>query len=154
MFKNIAMDQKEHKPQVTPKIAVNAVVFNDKDEVLLAKRTDNGLWCIPGGHVDLGETLAQACLREFYEETGLRAEVVRLMGIYSDTKGSLHIAQGPEWHTVRVSFLCKVTGGSIQPNEETSEIRYFDVKKLPPLITDHARRIQDALENKSEAVIA
>src|SRR5690242_5118186 len=125
LFNGLVMDQKNHKPQSTPKIAVNAAVFNEKGEVLLAKRTDNGLWCIPGGHVDLGETLAQACERELFEETGLKAEVVRLVGIYSDTKGSLHIAQGPEWHTVRVTFLCKVTGGTVRPSEETSEIKYF-----------------------------
>ncbi len=148
------MDKKEHKPQATPKIAVNALVFNDKGEVLLAKRTDNGLWCIPGGHMDLGETLSEACVRELYEETGLKAETVRLIGIYSDTKGSLHIAQGLEWHTVRVSILCRVTGGDLRPSEETSEIRYFNVGQLPPLITDHARRIQDAFQAKSEAVIA
>lgn len=148
------MDKKEHKPQATPKIAVNALVFNEKGEVLLALRRDNGLWCIPGGHVDLGETLAQACLRELEEETGLKAEVLRLVGIYSDTKGSLHIAQGSEWHTVRVSFLCRVTGGQIRPSGETSEIRYFDVAQLPPLITDHARRIGDAREGREEAVIA
>ena len=142
-----------HKPQPTPKIAVNAVVFNDKGEVLLAKRTDNGLWCIPGGHVDLGETLVLACLRELEEETGLCGEVVRLIGIYSDTKNSLHIAQGPEWHTIRVSFLCKIVGGTIGPSDETSEIRYFDVRNLPPLITDHASRIKDALKGGPEAVI-
>lgn len=144
----------DHKPQTTPKLAVNAMVFNEKREVLLAKRTDNGLWCVPGGHVDLGETLAQACVRELYEETGLKAEVVRLVGVYSDTKGSLHIAQGPEWHTVRVSFVCKITGGTLTPSEETSEIRYFNLQELPPLITDHAKRIQDAYEEKSQAVIA
>lgn len=148
------MDKMEHKPQATPKIAVNVLAFNEKGEVLLARRTDNGLWCIPGGHVDLGETLAQACLRELYEETGLRAEVLRLVGVYSDTKGSLHFTQGPEWHTVRVSFLCKVSGGEIRPSEETSEIRYFDVRGLPPLITDHARRIRDAHENRAEVVFA
>ena len=148
------MDKKDHKPQSTPKLAVNAAVFNGKGEILLAKRTDNGLWCIPGGHVDLGETLAQACLRELFEETGLKAEVVRLVGVYSDTRGSLHIAQGPEWHTVRATFLCKATGGSIQPSEETSEIRYFNPGQLPALITDHVRRIQDACANKPEAVIA
>jgi ADP-ribose pyrophosphatase YjhB (NUDIX family) len=144
----------DHKPQLTPKIAVNAVVFNEKKEVLLAKRTDNGLWCIPGGHVDLGETLAEACLRELYEETGLKAEVVQLVGLYSDTKGSLHIAQGPEWHTVRVSFLCKVIGGAVRPSEETSEIKYFNVGQLPALITDHAQRIQDAFDKKQQAIIA
>ena len=142
-----------HKPQTTPKIAVNAFVFNGQGQVLLAKRTDNGLWCVPGGHVDLGETLAQACTRELFEETGLKAEVVKLIGIYSDPKGSLHIAQGQEWHTVRVSFLCKVTGGTMTPSEETSEIAYFDVKRLPDLITDHAQRIQDAASNRLEAVV-
>lgn len=142
-----------HQPQTTPKLAVNALVFNGKGEVLLAKRTDNGLWCIPGGHVDLGETLAEACLRELSEETGLKGEVIKLIGVYSDTRHSLHIAQGPEWHTVRVSFLCKVTGGTIKTSEETSEIGYFDVKRLPALITDHARRIQDACLNQPEAII-
>jgi ADP-ribose pyrophosphatase YjhB (NUDIX family) len=142
-----------HKPQQTPKLAVNALVFNDQGEVLLAKRTDNGLWCIPGGHVDLGETVAEAALRELFEETGLKAQVVRLVGIYSDPKNSLHIAQGPEWHTVRVSFLCRVTGGTITASEETSEIRYFPPADLPPLITDHALRIQDALRSDGGAVI-
>ncbi|HVM33252.1 MAG TPA: NUDIX domain-containing protein [bacterium] len=142
-----------HKPQPTPKVAVNALVFNDRGEVLLAKRTDNGLWCIPGGHVDLGETLAQACLRELWEETGLKGEVVKLVGLYSDPENSLHIAQGPEWHTVRASFLCRVTGGTIKTSEETSEIRYFPVEGLPPLITDHARRVEDALLARPEAVI-
>jgi len=124
---------------------VNAVVFNDKKQVLLAKRTDNGMWCIPGGHVDLGETLVQACIRELYEETGLKGEVIRLVGIYSDPENSLHIAQGPEWHTVRVSFLCQIIGGTITSSEETSEIQYFDVHQLPLLITDHAQRVRDAL---------
>src|ERR1700733_5827867 len=111
-----------HKPQMTPKLAVNAVVFNDKKEVLLAKRTDNGLWCLPGGHVDLGETLGAACLRELLEETGFQGEAIRLVGVYSDPKNSLHIAQGPEWHTIRVSFLCKIIGGTMTTSEETSEI--------------------------------
>jgi ADP-ribose pyrophosphatase YjhB (NUDIX family) len=139
---------------MTPKIAVNAVVFNEKREVLLARRTDNGLWCIPGGHVELGETLSQACLRELFEETGLRARVIRLVGVYSDTQGSLHFSQGPEWHTVRVSFLCEVTGGVLTPSEETSEIRNYNVRQLPSLITDHARRIMDAFEDIPQAVIA
>ncbi|HVZ81682.1 MAG TPA: NUDIX domain-containing protein [bacterium] len=142
-----------HKPQTTPKLAVNAFVFDGRKRVLLAKRTDNGLWCVPGGHVDLGETLAQACVRELREETGLEAQVLRLIGVYSDTAGSLHIAQGPEWHTVRVSFLCKVTGGELTPSEETSELGFFDLAALPPLITDHAQRIRDAAKGNPEAFI-
>lgn len=143
-----------HQPQMTPKIAVNALVFNEKGEVLLAKRTDNGLWCIPGGHVELEETLAQACARELREETGLEAEVVRLVGVYSDTVGSLHFAQGKEWHTVRVSFLCRLVGGELRLSEETNELKYFPVDSLPPMITDHPKRVLDALEGLPEAVIA
>ena len=143
-----------HQPQITPKIAVNALLFNARGEVLLAKRTDNGLWCVPGGHVELGETLAQACLRELAEETGLRAEVVRLVGVYSDTVGSLHFAQGKEWHTVRVSFLCRALSGELRSSSETSELSYFAVDSLPPMITDHPRRVRDAVEGKPEAVIA
>ena len=143
-----------HQPQTTPKIAVNALVFNEQGEVLLVKRTDNGLWCIPGGHVDLGETLAQACFRELFEETGLKGEVVKLVGIYSDPKNSLHIAQGPEWHTVRVSFQCRIIGGTVTTSDETSEVGYFDPDHLPALITDHAQRIQDARSNQAQAFIA
>jgi ADP-ribose pyrophosphatase YjhB (NUDIX family) len=143
-----------HKPQATPKLAVNAVVLNGQGEVLLAKRTDNGLWCIPGGHVDLGETLEQAVLRELLEETGLKAKVLRLVGVYSDPMGSLHMAQGPEWHTVRVSFLCEVTGGTITASSETSQIAYFPLDRLPPMITDHARRVKDAATGNGDAVIS
>ena len=142
-----------HKPQATPKIAVNALVFNRKKEVLLAKRKDNGLWCIPGGHVELGEPLVKACLRELFEETGLKAKVLKLVGVYSDTRNSLHIRQGPQWHTVRISFLCRVTGGKITLSEETTEVRYFKLSQLPRLITDHARRISDAVLNRPEAFI-
>jgi ADP-ribose pyrophosphatase YjhB (NUDIX family) len=141
-------------PPVTPKVAVNALVFNDRGEVLLARRTDNGLWCIPGGHVDLGETLEEACLRELREETGLDAEVMRLVGVYSDPEGSLHIGQGPERHTVRVSFLCRATGGALATSPETSEVRFFAPGALPPLMTDHARRVRDGLSPGADAVIA
>jgi len=142
-----------HREQTTPKIAVNALVFNGGGEILLVKRADNGFWCVPGGHVDLGETLEKACVRELFEETGLRGEVVRLVGVYSDPGNSLHIAQGMEWHTVRVSFLCRVTGGKITPSDETTEVRYFNVRQLPPLVTDHGRRIEEAALNRPEAFI-
>jgi ADP-ribose pyrophosphatase YjhB (NUDIX family) len=104
--------------------------------------------------MELGETLAQACLRELVEETGLKAEVVRLIGVYSDTAGSLHYAQGKEWHTVRVSLLCRAVGGELRPSPETSELGYFPVDSLPSMITDHPRRIRDARLGLQEAVIA
>ena len=139
---------------VTPKVAVNAFVFDGGGRILLARRADNGLWCVPGGHVDLGETVAGACLRELHEETGLKAEVVRLVGVYSDPAASLHHSKGPQWHTIRLSFLCRATGGTLSTSDETSEVQYFPLDALPPLMTDHERRIRDAVGNDREAVIA
>jgi ADP-ribose pyrophosphatase YjhB (NUDIX family) len=142
-----------HLPQVTPKVVTNALVFNSQREVLLVQRVDNELWCIPGGHMELGETLEEACKRELREETGLHGTIIRVLGLYSKPENSLHIHQGPEWHTVRISFLCRIVGGGIQLSPETKAIQYFPLDHLPPLITDHAQRIQDAFEYSQETII-
>lgn len=142
-----------HAPVVTPKVVVNAVIFNEKGEVLLARRADNGLWCLPGGHVELLERLPEACLRELKEETGLEAEVLGLVGAYSDPENSLHMAQGPEWHTVRLSLLCRLIGGGIEPGPEVLDVRWFPLENLPEMITDHARRVRDARKVASSVVV-
>ena len=63
-----------------------ALIFNEQGEVLLHKRSDNGFWSVPGGAVDIGESVQQAIVREALEETGLHVTVKRLIGIYSDPK--------------------------------------------------------------------
>ena len=67
----------------TPHSGTNAIVLNEAGEVLLIRRSDNGRWCLPGGHMDYGETVAQCVTREAYEETGIEVEVERLSGVYS-----------------------------------------------------------------------
>ena len=63
----------------------SAVIFNeDRSKALLTRRTDNGLWCIPGGGMEAGESAAETCIREVWEETGLYVEVKRLVGVYSN----------------------------------------------------------------------
>ena len=64
--------------------STNGVVFNSRGEVLLQKRADNGYWGLPGGRVDIGESVEQGAIREVLEETGLHVTVKRLIGIYSD----------------------------------------------------------------------
>jgi hypothetical protein len=63
---------------------VAGIIFDNKRRVLLMKRADNGLWGIPSGHVEPGETVEEAIIREIYEETGLKVKVNRLIGVYSD----------------------------------------------------------------------
>ncbi|MDY7041852.1 MAG: NUDIX domain-containing protein, partial [Chloroflexota bacterium] len=130
---------------LTPRVAANAIVFNSVGQVLLTRRTDNGMWCLPGGHLDFGESLAQAAVREALEETGLHVEVERLVGVYS--------APYPDGFTINdvnqivvVSFLCRVVGGDMGLSDETTAIGYFDPEHLPqPMVPVHPLRIRDAL---------
>ena len=66
--------------------AVNVVVANDAGEILLIRRTDNGNWAVPGGAIDLGESVAQAAVRETLEESGIHCAITGIVGIYSDPK--------------------------------------------------------------------
>src|ERR1700723_2640526 len=66
-------------------LSVNVVV-NDAGEILLIRRTDNGNWAVPGGAIDLGESVAQAAVRETREESGIECEITGIVGIYSDPK--------------------------------------------------------------------
>jgi ADP-ribose pyrophosphatase YjhB (NUDIX family) len=69
--------------------AVNVVVVNDAGEILLIRRADNGNWAVPGGAVDLGESVAQAAVRETLEESGIECAITGIVGIYSDPSAGL-----------------------------------------------------------------
>src|SRR5689334_16896369 len=66
------------------RVAVSAFILNDADQLLLIRRSDNGLYSIPGGGLEVGETITQTVVREVHEETGVIVEVTGLIGIYSN----------------------------------------------------------------------
>src|SRR5262245_3038067 len=74
--------------------AVSAVVADEAGELVLQRRADNGLWALPGGVVEVGESVAQAVVREVKEETGLDVEPVGLVGVYSDPRHVIAYADG------------------------------------------------------------
>ncbi len=117
-------------------IGVNVAVFRD-GRILLTKREDYHVWCMPGGHIDPGETFPRAARREVREETGLEVAVTRLVGIYSRPRwGDYHI----------VVFAGEVIGGveRRQP-EEVVEIELFGPDELPDaLLIGQQQRIHDA----------
>ena len=96
--------------QIRP--SVSAVILNERGELLLQRRSDNGQWGLPGGSVEIGESVMGATVREVWEETGLRVEVVRLIGVYSDPK--LQVVRYPDGrvvHLINTCFEYRIVGG-------------------------------------------
>ncbi|HET9588775.1 MAG TPA: NUDIX hydrolase N-terminal domain-containing protein [Anaerolineales bacterium] len=125
-----------------PGIAVNVAVIHE-GKILLTKREDFEVWCLPSGEVEEGESLAEAAIRETKEETGVDIELTRLVGVYSRLGGM------PDVHAVL--YEAKPIGGELrlQPGE-TTEVKYFTFDKIPQAIAfAHKKRIADALNSSS-----
>ena len=121
--------------------AVNVVVTDDAGRILMICRTDNGNWAIPGGAVDLGESLVSAAVRETVEETGITCEVTGLVGIYSDPKHVIHYTSNDE---VRQEFSIVATArpiaGEPTPSSESSEVRWVEPDAIDDLKMDRSMR--------------
>lgn len=127
---------------------VAAVIFNEIGQVLLVKREDNGLWGLPSGHVEAGETVEEAVVRELREETGLIISVQKLVGVYSDPVSQIFAyPSGKTTHFVTLCFLCNITGGGVKVDyQEIGDAAFFDIEKLPSdLLTMHPQWLSDAL---------
>ena len=135
--------------------AVSAVIFDRRGRLLLQQRSDGGQWGLPGGSVEIGESVRDAVAREVREETGLIVAVRRLVGVYS--MPSLQLVRYPDgnvWHYVSMSFECAVRGGSLATCDETLALEYFPLRRLPPTLLDHHRiRIRDASSGKAAPFI-
>lgn len=134
---------------------VAAIIQNEEAKILLQRRSDNGQWGLPGGSVEIGESLCDAIIREVREETGLTVEVVRLVGVYSDPK--IQIVRYPDGnvvHYISSVFACRPLEGTLQTCAETLELKFFDPTDLPEdLVPMHRVRIRDALANRPAAFI-
>ena len=113
-----------------PLVGVGAIIKKD-DAVLLVKRKyepGKGLWSIPGGLVELGETVQEAVKREVKEETGLEVEVVKLIdvvdNIIRDEQNRI------KFHYILIDFLVSIKGGKCEPTSDASEIKWFKSYEL------------------------
>ena len=134
----------------------SAVIFNDdRSKALLTRRTDNGLWCIPGGAMEAGESAAEACIREVWEETGLHVEVKRLIGVYSNPHQLVVYPDGNKVHIVVMSFEVEVISGELGLSNETTAAGFFSVQEMDalPMHGKHKERVENALLGLSEALI-
>ncbi len=116
---------------VTPKNTVAAIVGNDDDELLLVERADSGFWLYPTGWADVGYSPAEVAVKEVWEETGIKTEVVRLLGVVDGMR--MGFTRIPMYSTV---FHLRVIGGELNPHPlECSDVGFFSEENLPsPLI--------------------
>ncbi len=122
---------------------------------MLIQRADNAHWGLPGGHVEPGESVAQAVAREVLEETGFAVEVGRLIGVYSDPeRQTIESSSGECSQFVNLCFEARVTREIGRPTtpEETLDRGFFPLDALPePFVPIHAIRIEDAVSQQSAA---
>ncbi|QJT25478.1 NUDIX domain-containing protein [Aeromonas media] len=115
----------------TPKLDVRAFIQNDDGHLLLVQERSDGLWTLPGGWCDIGDSPAGAVVREVSEETGLECRAVQLLALFDKLKHP-HPPQLPHAH--KAFFLCEVTGGSLlTETDETQGAAYFPIDALPEL---------------------
>ena len=137
-------------------LGCSAVLLDESGEnVLLTRRADNGQWCLPGGMVDPGETVAEACEREVREEIGLIVRAVRLTGVYSDPHSLVVYPGGDQFHVIALNFLVEAVGGELGLSRETSDVHFMPVTRAVEmdLFHGHAERIRDAVSESGETFI-
>ena len=137
------------------RLGCSAAILDKDRRVLLTRRTDNGQWCLPGGRMESGESAAEACEREVFEETGLNVRVKRLVGVYSHPDQLVVYPDGNKAHIVALHFEAKITGGELGLSNETTDFGYFTLEEIEMLemLGRHKERIIDTMANQSETFI-
>ncbi|VVB69252.1 ADP-ribose pyrophosphatase [uncultured archaeon] len=124
----------------TPLLTADAVILFQEGIVLIRRENPpfQGCYALPGGFVEIGETVEEAVQREAREETGLEIEALGLVGIYSDP------GRDPRGHVVSVAFLAKGRGDLVSGSDARSA-EVFSLQSMPHLAFDHDKIIRDAL---------
>ncbi len=126
----------------------SAVVTNAHNQVVLQRRTDSGLWALPGGTMDIGESIMQTAVREVREETGLQVEALRIIGVYSDPNHVFAYSDGEVRQEFSVCFACRVVGGRLQASDESHEVALFSLEETADLDMHPSIRLR--LEDHAE----
>jgi len=127
---------------VTPRLATDCVAIDAKGRVLLIRRKNPpyvGHYALPGGFVDVGETVEDACRRELMEETGVKAGALQLVGVYSDPK------RDPRFHTVGIVYMTLVRAPKAVAGDDAAAAEWVEDWRKEDLAFDHALIMRDAM---------
>lgn len=113
-------------------VGVAVAIINDKGQILLQKRKD-GVWGVPGGFMELGESTEEAGRREVLEETGLEIGKLDLVGVFSGKQHFVKLLNGDEFYPVTIAYISKeIKGGNLQADgQETTAAKFFNMNELP-----------------------
>jgi ADP-ribose pyrophosphatase YjhB (NUDIX family) len=135
--------------------SVTAIVPDERGAILLVHKTDNDLWALPGGAMDVGESMADAVIREVTEETGIDVEVTGVVGIYSNPNHVMAYDDGEVRQQCSICFTTRMLGGQLATSNETKEVRFVDPADLDSLSIHPSMRlrIDHYLEHRSAPYI-
>lgn len=136
------------------RVTCDAAIFDNEQKILLTKRRDNGLWTVPGGSLNAGESVTEACEREVLEETGLIVRATRLIAVYSSPH-RVCVYPDNTWQHVEMFFAAEILGGSLRATEETSELKFITLEEAAqmPLLGHNPERLSDAFASRAEPFI-
>jgi ADP-ribose pyrophosphatase YjhB (NUDIX family) len=129
---------------VTPKVDVRGAVFRG-EELLMVREAIDGGWTLPGGWADVGESPRAAVEREVWEESGLRVQATRLVGVYDANRVEEAMSL---FHAYKLVFLCQALSGVLTPSRETTALGFYPMDDLPQPFSPHRttpRHLADAL---------
>ncbi|WP_327384726.1 MULTISPECIES: NUDIX domain-containing protein [unclassified Streptomyces] len=125
--------------------AASAIVVDDDGRVLLQRRTDNEMWALPGGKMEIGESIGDCAVRETLEETGIAVEIVGIVGTYTNPGHVFAYDDGEVRQEFSICLLAQPTGGSLRASDESLEVAWFapedtvDLQMVPSI----RKRIDD-----------
>ncbi|OXM67925.1 NUDIX hydrolase [Amycolatopsis vastitatis] len=123
-------------------VAVSAFIQDDEGRILMIRRTDNDLYSIPGGQLELGETLSQAAVREVREETGIECAITDVIGLYSDPNHVIAYDDGEVRQEFSICFRAVASGGGLRTSSESKEVFWIEPSQLSDLKIHQSIRLR------------
>ena len=122
-------------------VAASAVVTDGEGRILVQRRVASGLYTLPGGGMDFGESLPDAAVREVREETGLDVEVTGLVGTYTDARHVIAYSDGEVRQQFNICFTARITGGDLRISDESTDLRFASPAEIAALPMHHTQRL-------------
>ena len=133
----------------------SAIVVDDQGRILMHRRRDNSRWALPGGVMDIGESIGDTVVREVQEETGLKVVPEYIVGVYSDPAHVFAYSDGEVRQQFSICFACHILGGEVTTSDESTEVGFFDATEIEALDVHPSirLRLRHYLEHRERPVI-